>query len=913
MRLVAILLVALAVTLYFLGLGPLGGAETAGVAPDGQRADRAQEQVVDPGAANARSGAEPAADEREQLRGQAWAVGLRGRLRQGEAALPGVRVRLRKVPVRDEEPPLAQTVTAADGGFALPCPQGERMRLDLHGPGIPPGTFNPLVRHRGSGIHDLGDLQVPAGVALTGQVELEGGAGPVAEARVYWVCRTGGSYEFRLDEEASEPFVLTDHSGRYELPPVAPQQLHLWVEKPGLGSASWSGAVVEQRRGVPLITLKPGRQVIGVVRGGGRPLAGARVAAVEGRYSGARINLRKAVRAGPDGSFVLEGVGYDKIHVSHPGYLPQTLRWARLKPPRVITLLAEARLHGQVTGAGGRPVRLILETDPRGKDVADAEVGESFQLGGLAAGRVRARAWVEGVGMSALQRLELRHGETSEHNFRIEPHPVLQVRVRSPRGLLPGAKVSLSLYRSEPRLLCTSHPSPEASTDAQGLVGFAVPGSLHGQVRVSHPDFQDHRQTLPPWQPGQTVEVVLPPAGKIRGRVLGRESIPEVWLRVGIRKQGSTSLREIYVDAENRFCSKPLAPGRYEVGLTLQAQGSNRRRQMDPRSVQEVELGATRDPEELVLQVQPLGTLSGRVFAGPEPVAAAELRLSSKVGEDRFEGRFGRTRKIRTNDQGAYRIPLATTGRFFVEVRAPGAIAFSPAQELWVERLGEDLQHDIQISRAQIAGQLRLDSLSAGQRETWRRDPRDGLKLQLYPQEQAGESPFAAPHHGAAPCWFRASARPDERGRFRIPNVPAGSWELRLIFADHRLLGRWSIDIEGHEQIDLGEIRAPQQEFVDLDFEGVKLASPAFRLRACDPQGQPGAFVQWGDRRRGKLRFSCLPPGRYLVELCEVPARRGRAPTGYVPPRISTGRFVQMTLHADGRVEPRVLVFADKK
>ncbi|MCY1014234.1 carboxypeptidase regulatory-like domain-containing protein [Pyxidicoccus sp. MSG2] len=208
----------------------------------------------------------------------------------------------------DGSAPVAETLSDADGRFLL-----ER---------LPPGRYDVFAEVLGrvsttapnveAGRRDL-TLTLARGARLTGRVRDERGA-PVASFQLELQLHRGP-----LEREFGSTLTVVDPEGRFTVEGLAPGTYTLRVGAYGLAPAAPTVSVPPNTADVgPVdITLQPGARLEGQVvkRGGGDPIAGARVQ-VEGGVYDASLSTVFDAMTDTSGRFTLDGLAPGRVSLS---------------------------------------------------------------------------------------------------------------------------------------------------------------------------------------------------------------------------------------------------------------------------------------------------------------------------------------------------------------------------------------------------------------------------------------------------------------------------------------------------------------------------------------------------------------------------------------------------------------------
>ncbi|WP_163989142.1 carboxypeptidase regulatory-like domain-containing protein [Pyxidicoccus caerfyrddinensis] len=251
----------------------------------------------------------------------------------------------------DGSAPVAETLSDADGRFLLErLPPG---RYDVFAEVL--GRVSATVPKVEAGRRDL-TLTLTRGARLTGRVRDERGA-PVASFQLELQLHRGP-----LEREFGSTLTVVDPEGRFAVEGLAPGTYTLRVGSYGLAPAAPTVTVPPDAADVgPVdITLQPGARLEGQVvkRGGGGPIAGARVQ-VEGGVYGASLSTVFDAMTDTSGRFTLDGLapGTLSLSVSAQGH--------------------DTRIVDRVAVGPGAPPLPPIDLNP----VADGGVERSEMLG----------------------------------------------------------------------------------------------------------------------------------------------------------------------------------------------------------------------------------------------------------------------------------------------------------------------------------------------------------------------------------------------------------------------------------------------------------------------------------------------------------------------------------------------------
>lgn len=370
----------------------------------------------------------------------------------------------------------------------------------------------------------------------------------------------------------------TDDDGRFELPHWSEASYaHLVVAAPGYAPET---RTVGARREIDFALLA-GRTAVGrVVDGEGRPVGGARVAALGERTTleGDMLSLGHAL-SGADGRFVLPGLRPDTEHtlvvvadgfgrtlrVTPAGAAPLELGDVVLAPARtvagrVVDGAGEplARVRVRLVGPfgaeiGARPPidtgRIVLGTTTRNTLGREEErftddLGR-FRFPELAPGEYRLRALPDGA-PSVDHELVVGGEDVADVELCSATDRVVEIRVAGPGGE-PQAGVWC---------MVRSGQLPSVRTDEQGRAELRVPGGASFELRLQHPR-EAELGWLAPEPVGiggaQTlVELRFREGFALAGRVVDADGAPVPGFELSLRR-GGVELTTVTADREGAF------------------------------------------------------------------------------------------------------------------------------------------------------------------------------------------------------------------------------------------------------------------------------------------------------------------------------------------------------------------------
>ncbi|MBI5853064.1 MAG: carboxypeptidase regulatory-like domain-containing protein [Planctomycetes bacterium] len=574
--------------------------------------------------------------------------------------------------------------------------------------------------------HDLGDLRVVDGLALSGQV-LDDVGRPLPSARL----RVGeGVALFGFGGEES----VVDGEGRFSITGLEPGPVHVSVSAAGfvpeMRSVELSRAKANDEQS---FQLKRGASIAGIVYDDlGRPLGGAKVAALRRSSVGTGIevqqfDVRDSVETASNGTFVVAGMEGEAatLRVSRAGHATESVPGVAVgRSDVVVQLQRNGSIRGVLRDPNGTPLAgSEIRARPSGRDQALTRPGEDLAMPSIGTAKTDANGAfvVDNVrpGTVTLSAEGQDHLPLGAITVQVPPGGVVEhVQLVAEIGAsidalvvdangapVAGAEVGVARRdentedvqvgpgtRRARRIVARAGASEDGPrrrifrgddtdlrTATSGADGHAKLTGLPGGplvVRATH-------ESLAPAKPTETlvpmrgvVEVVLTmrPAGHVQIAVRDRAGKAVGGARFVLHgPEGDDS-------AEHRGSSGsdgnarvgPLLAGRYEAVLEVPPEPVDFGGMSVVIGDSGTEMAASRvladvragETAELTLLQPTLTRLSGVVTDASGPVAGAEVRLQ-RVTEDSLPGFGGKTR--RSDAQGVFSFEDLTPGKWRVE------------------------------------------------------------------------------------------------------------------------------------------------------------------------------------------------------------------------------------------------------
>ncbi len=581
--------------------------------------------------------------------------------------------------VDETDGPVAGAIVAA-GGSAAETDREGRFRLEwvrpgevslvAFAPGDRIGSRSPVVR-AGEAV-TLGSLRVSVGPCIAGLIVDESSRQPIAGAHVAAAVPWNGPDPDPLARRSTR----SDERGKFRVCGLAAGPHRLDVDHRDYLARELAGvpARVDSTTGVS-VALRRAAVVVGrVVDEKGGAVVGARVrlrvasAVAEGvTTSGGRFRLR---RVAPARSANLEA---EKI-----GFTPATVRGLNLKPgpPQNLPDLVLRRGlhgHGRIVDPGAAPiagveVRSAPEADkgkldfrfgdppPSPDAVTDAE--GRFEVTGLEPGEYRLLLWREGFADKTVAALPV------QRDSRNEWAPIILER---------GAPIAGRVLTAEGKAIADAHVHvfPEngrwrfAATDDQGRFRFEdLPPAIPVDVGASAEGFIPAmgRRVTPP---AANVTLALSTGARLSGRVedaATKEPVRAFTVAListnafGVEPPSPRDFRS----EEGRFTFESVTPGRWSVRISASGYPSV----IFP--VGEVTADQARD--ELILDIRKGLSLSGRVLDGRGRGVANARAVASAPESDLGAFSFFDGPETATDADGRFLLEGLPTGTSTIEV-----------------------------------------------------------------------------------------------------------------------------------------------------------------------------------------------------------------------------------------------------
>ena len=676
----------------------------------------------------------------------------------------------------------------------------------------------------------LGRLVLSAGSTAVGQVIDDAGEPVAAEVAL-------------RNPEDSLAMAGTADDGRFAIPRVPPGKYDLEVRASGFATARVPGVAIDAAGEVDLGTVVLARAVTlsgRVIDAEGVPITGAEIATHRGepRFSSFEPPHGAAVTTAADGAFALPDLGADEqwvLAVTRNGYAGRMVRavTAHGAPPLEIVLHPASRLAGRVIDDRAHPVAgAAVMLHPVRSDVvgaaAQTDVDGRFRLEQVPSGPAQVAVHADGYAPARLPALEVPEGgEVDDLEVVLRPAVVLAGKVTLPDGRpADGALVEVSSQSPE---------DPTAGvgvTDHDGryrLAGLApglliVTASLHGLQRSPPKAIDVEVGTY-------ALDLELAPGFEVAGHVSDAAGLPVAGVSLTLHEgdvnthAGGATVRSA---GDGTFAFAGVTSGLYAIEAAKEGYAT-------ARTTEAVAVDG--DVYGVAIEMERGATLRGRVLGLElDELAEVSLMVFSEVGG---------SRRARVDFEGAYELANLARGRW----------------KLLAAAGGRRLEADVEIA--------------PGDLEVVRdRELRGGFTLSGAVLESGpGQSPRPA---GGAFVTLRvdgasAHATTDSEGRFRLAELPAGSYELRIGWGS--VFHREPIELADDDEIEIvlgtawieGQVAAAG---------GPPLAGVSVGLEPVEDEGRPPFFVNLGYSPEtdadGRFRVSPLLLGRWRLTFAKA-------------------------------------------
>lgn len=578
-------------------------------------------------------------------------------------------------------------------------------------------------------------------------------------------------------------------AGEAETLPPEPESGETAAELAVAGSEQQREAAEEP----PVVTVEKGEGGISgvVVDASGNGIAGARVTLCIGPKSialGLPLERKKTDRqltTKEDGTFHFAGIpAGDRyvVQVEHPDYA-RAERSGIVVREGDITLVPDivldhgARVLGTVTARGGAPIagarvelwnslesNMLPPEQRKPWAVTETQADGSYEFRNVHFNALEVVVSAEGYATASRSSTVIfAKAQDRRLDFELSPATSLSGLVVDPEGR-PIAGATIEAYQTM-QGVDKGMSKGRAQSDVGGR--FVVEGLAEGTYNLSVRKRGYSDTNLAGARTGSDVKVTMQPRGSVAGRVVDqRTGAPvgafeiEVLRSFGDRPPAPTGKRRAFRSADGRFVVDDLDPGRYALEAVAEGYAPGRSAEFD------VERGREAGPVEIRLG-QGAAVHGLVVDSSGQPIPGATVKLNPNGYVPNpilaiFEA-FPNSPKPRT-----YSARTGTDGSFRIERVAPGVYQVEASHPAYTRRAVNDVR--LAADADTDAGRIVLSS---------------GGTIVGTCVSSSGE-PFAdgTVHlqgvEGSETEGTFRELRPGYDGRFEIPNLPPGEYELSV-------------------------------------------------------------------------------------------------------------------------------------
>ncbi len=856
---------------------------------------------------------------------------------------------------------LARAVTDSSGRFTIRGVGAQFYSLIPEGDKIPRG-FVHSGSIKTSRDYDLGDIRVPASASLRGRI-VDSDGRPIVNARVFHGFGSNSlnarfNRSILHDAPGADPSVLTKSDGCFEFDNLMLGDHYVLVDCEGHSELRTRIELAAEQSGdTGDLVLSAGLVVHGrVTTVDGSPVANALVCPV-GLRNFQDVARRRGVRTDASGSFLLGGLSkVSQILIECKGYddVLELINWNAL--PLVLIAKPTFTIRGHVTGASGMPTKIRVGMDligTIGRSMksyrvlqAECEIADdgAFVIDDVPAGAYTVQAIATGLGSSEILRVTV-----SEHRQPVEltivRSPRITIRVTDDTGQPvagakvvddPGIRKFVLLYQNDRaelvNIVSRQLHRPNANiveTDAAGLAEIDVDTQFPVALGGFCDGYQGAAVQFGAGLCPSEIELVLTRSSRICGVVSDASGRDRFSMSVQLAK-GEGEFHAVVggeIDAQGRFELGGLDAGSYRIVVhrnnmtwaeehkrpihTTPLLGSG----VDAREVVRIELGVG-ESREIRLDIQPLGSIDGRVLQGGQPVANVVVfacsteeseggPLDNSLGFDHALSPF-----TRTDTAGRFRFLTLNTGGWLLCTLHDDQYVIAPKTLVSVLTQGERIERDLVLPGARITGTL--DVLT----HTNQNAKRAQISAYLFPSEKAQDDVFYTMHRTLPITVTRRHIELGADGEFTFGFVPPGEWIVRLTGhsgRQERILWQQLVRTQGVETVELGAIAVSTGADTTVELQLPEWEAP-HKLQAF---GGNEGYVIWAFRFFGEHRvfertisvkagantWTGLPAGDYECELVWVMS------FGMSPAHSSVGVKRRVRIAADGHATPASIDF----
>jgi len=640
------------------------------------------------------------------------------------------------------DPGPADTVTAADGSFALEDRSpGESLDLTAShagfGPGTAPGVAVPS--------------EAPVRIVLDANARVSGRAvdpdgRPVARASIFVSEERSVSMGGQSMMTSSGRFhrATSDEDGSFSVTDVSPGRIRVHAEAPRRQPAELEG--VEVKPGQDLtgvdVVLRPGASVEGrVLAPDGTPVREAHVAVTQASQSDFSAFSSLSATTDGDGRYQIDGVapGPQTLEARAEGYrrAARDVEVAAGNSTVDFRLERGLEVSGRVVDEAGNPLPGVQIVLVAGRNFMDAPRGitggdGTFRLGGVQDGTYRVSARKEGYAAF----------DPQAQMLTVAGSPVSGLEVKlSAGGTIAGKLSGLDLSQLSRVVILADGTPNRGRVDPEGnyRIEHISPGTW--TVSATVPDTPLHaggKVKLEPGAPEARLDLQFGGGRELRGVVLSNGA-PLAGASLTLNATGTTTSQTALTDHQGGFRFGGLEDGTYKLDVST------------PKGAQHQESVEIAGDREIRVELR-TASLAGRVIDAQDasPVPGVRISIQSTA-----EGVFPTFNDVTSDAKGGFRLLEVGDGAW--KLRA------------------------VREGYATVERELRVEDGAAPEEVEIRLEPTEGVTVEaVLPSGQPPERLRVATLGPDGRAVVSGTYPAGENGRTRLSNVPPGRWSLLI-------------------------------------------------------------------------------------------------------------------------------------
>jgi protocatechuate 3,4-dioxygenase beta subunit len=468
----------------------------------------------------------------------------------------------------------------------------------------------------------------------------------------------------------------------------------------------------------------------------------------------------QTIKTDAEGLVTLEGISPGKYHVQvHDDEWSPTDNTVTVEPEDFayieLHVKPGAALTGRITGPDGEPVAgVVVKAD--GSSSAPSNAEGVYRLAGLAGDSYWVRVEADGMACRDNQPLfvELTAGDILTRNISLLPTGSLKIvfEQETPQVQVPAqAQARLSV----PNKYSAGYRRLKAPVqDGQAVLDNIAPGTY--RLALTDGACGD-TQTPVEVRAGQQTEVVLklPRLFSFAGTLTDDADEPLAGARIMYRMGDGNRYHHAESDQEGLFRIRNVPAGTLRLDIT---------HERIFKTQKTVPIGDEEPLNKTFVIDAGDGVLHGTVAIVPDrPAAEAQLRVSLKQGK---------TKRIRADDDGSYRVPGLPAGEYTIRVTHDEALELAETLTLGV---GEEKAHDFVLKKGLVVGGVVQEADGT---------PATGVRVFVY-----------GPNNNTGPRQYVSRGTVvDEDGKFLLQGLFPGTYRLTVNENDAPVREAFSMD-----------------------------------------------------------------------------------------------------------------------